>query len=397
MKTAQSELIFEKGIVKKIYFDSKLNAKGSVEHEKEVYEMFISEHKAKILKWNEHGYDMLSYNFSLGIDEKIYNENAIRKVIFYIGKEKACNILRNILIDLKKSNIQHNDINPGNILFSRNDMDLKLIDFYWMTSSNQKTKLEMPRGINIVYGNDEKAIDNLINNFEFVNNKIIEESNELEIEFKNTVGKVYYDGSSPHQGRSYHLIPYDNFNIIPYNDKSTKEEYHQIKTNMPIISKSVMDIGANVGYFSVNLLKDFSTIKQINLFEADSDINNFLKKIKVIYNIDEFIIDENLSLFSFNFPKTDIVICMNVHMWIHKQLGEKQTNELMLKIAQNCKYMFFQTAGKESSGTYIVENLTNQKDIENMLLSVGFKEYKKIYDTNLHGGIRHLFLARGLL
>ena len=77
-------------------------------------------------------------------------------------------------------------------------------------------------------------------------------------------------------------------------------------------------------------------------------------------------------------------------MWIYKQLGD-DVDIVMKNLIENSKTLFFQTAGKESSGRMRIQKLSSKEDIyEYLVLLSGSKKVTFVRTTLLHG-MRHLF------
>ena len=150
-----------------------------------------------------------------------------------------------------------------------------------------------------------------------------------------------------------------------------------------------------MGYTTFNLMRRFK-LDKVYGFESDPTAFSFLKECKRTFNLHELelyeTIDHNTVI-----PKVDIIVCCNVHMWIQKQLGKENTDVLMKKLVSNCKELFFQTAGAESAGMYVIKELQNRDDIQKYLYSVGAKEVTFVSSTSDHGGLRHLFKVKGNL
>ena len=129
-------------------------------------------------------------------------------------------------------------------------------------------------------------------------------------------------------------------------------------------------------------------MKKVIGHEADPTMLSFLKTAKNIFCLDEFTLNAGIGETT-KFQDVDLAICMNVHMWIEKQLGKK-ADIVISNLIKHSKQMFFQTAGAESSGIYLVKWLKSKKDIQEYLERVGGKRVKFI-STSKRGGKRYLF------
>jgi len=327
---------------------------------------------------------MRRYTFSLGNSKGIDNNN-IKRMLFSISFNEFKNQTNEILYLLKTKNIHHRDINPGNLLFSERDRKIKLVDFYW--SKTDGIEVGIPENLNSDYFIDDiKSIETIQKQISVVNEKFENNIKDL----KNIISKfgdIYYDGSSVNLGKSYHKIDIPSFKNILYH-KNTEEEFNTILNNISIIPEKIIDIGSSVGYNSFGLLREFNP-NIIFIYESDPHVFNFLKKVKKFFNLSELNINNKVDEKT-RFESVDLSLCMNVHMWLHKQLKNKVDN-ILSNLFEKSKETFFQTSGLESSGMYKVESLKSKEDIKKYLESLTDKKVYFIRTTNKHGGLRHLF------
>jgi serine/threonine protein kinase len=398
MNTVQSVLTFKDNSVLKEYKkDSKYNSMSTLKNELDIInKLSYSKHVIKILKSDSNSYEMEKLDFALGTS-KVLNKNNIRLILFYITYDEIADQLDSVLNLMIDNNILHRDIHPGNILFSKKEKCLKLIDFYWATDSKNIT--EIPKVANPIYGtNDTIAIEKIKKEIKQIDSIINKECLNIKSEFKKTIGHGdYKDGSATKSGWSYHVISLNQFSDVSVHKSNCIKEFDLIKQNLNISPKSLIDVGASSGFFSFNFLREFD-IEKLTLFEADSNVNNFLKSIKSTFNLSCMNIN---GAYSDNIKLTnhDVVLNLNVHMWIYKQLGAVRTLESVRNLISNCKYMFFQTCGADGSGMYKISEYKNSEDVERMLFMAGAKDVKKLTTfVGGHGrGPRHFFMVKGLL
>lgn len=338
------------------------------------------------VNYDNKSYLIRRYDFELGTTKKI-NESNLRRILFSISIDEIFKQFDEILKILNEENIIHRDINPGNLLFDEKNKKIILIDFYWAITDSIKTTIPKS-GINGIYGiDDEKA-------FEKIKNEILEIYKPIPKQIKNIkklildFGKVRFDGSVKHISKSYQKIDIPYFNNILYH-RNTDEEFNTIFKNISNKEpKIITDIGCASGYNIFNLIRNFKLEKAIG-YEYDPIVNNFLLDLKRVFYLNEFKIlskiDENTK-----FEKSDITICMNVHMWLYKQLNEK-VDIVMNNMINNSKELFFQTAGAESHGMFLVNELNSKEKIYEYLMSFKPDKVEFIRSTENHGGIRHLF------
>jgi len=362
-----------------------------MEHEIKCINKFVCRFQPQILEIDSKNkfYTMVKYDIPFGNTKKL-NERNIRRILFSISKDELFNQLNGITNFLALHKLEHRDINPGNLIFSEKERTIKLIDFYWCNFEDEKITLS-PGGINGIYGtNDVVAKNKIKEQIEVINLEILKSIKNIK-KIINNFGSKYYNGSSKHRGKSYTKIDIPNFESIPFHRDNSKE-YELIKSNLNINPKEILDIGCTTGYTSFNLLRDFSPVKIIG-YEADPEVLNFLLSIKRVFCLDNIDFLSGVSPETI-FPKSDLVIFMNVHMWLYKIYGDK-VNIIMKNLISSTKEIFFQTAGGESAGMFKVNNLTSKEEIESYLKSVGGKNIKFINTSKLHGGLRHLFKIEG--
>jgi len=405
METVQSKLTFlNDKVIKKYNTKFRFYKKENFASEVKVLNKFGSnKYCTKVWDISENQYTMERLDFSLGNDRSL-NEN-LRRVFFSLSLEDIMNMFDDIIFELKKSGVRHRDINPGNILYSEKERLLKLTDFAW--ADLVENPVDIPGAVNHIYTTDDtKAIEKIKSEIKTFYEKIKPELESAKRYFKENVGKGvhvvnrrvtgdYKDGSSIRLGWAYHPIVIPFFSDIPYHKDVCIDEYNLIKKVLPIKPKSFLDIGCSCGYQTFNLIKDFE-IKYCRSFEADPAVFTFLKSVKKSFNLNELEIEPRFDDMIDLSKGYDIVIFLNSHMWVYKQIGRERTLNAVRNVINNSKWMFFQTAGDYSSSIHKVTEYKNSKDVENMLRSAGSSEVKKLDSfIGKHGAPRDLFLVKG--
>ena len=319
----------------------------------------------KILSVNKDSYVMSGYKLPLGSMYTL-NGNHVRRVLFSITSEELLRQLDEILNILEQEEIQHRDIHPRNILFCEKDRHLKLIDFYWGKTGTISPVI--PRGLGRRWGRTDKiAVNKIKSQLKPMFTKIekqIDYARELTKDF----GHIYYDGSASLPGKTYHEVDIPYFKEHEFH-RSTRAEFNKILSSISIEPKSVIDIGCAAGYNIFNLMRNFKLDSAI-AYEADPLVFNFLSHIKKYFCLKE------LELVHRVYPNTefepvDLVICMNIHMWLVKQFGVNDSNEIISNLIRNSKEMFFQTASAESNGKYKVKWLKTREMVGDFLKELG--------------------------
>ncbi|MFW9871683.1 MAG: hypothetical protein ACFFG0_01185 [Candidatus Thorarchaeota archaeon] len=384
--THQSSLTFHKNKVEKEYLkEHEKNHLSSVKNELYCLSKFSYKNKKyspQILSSSKYGYVIKRYDFSLGNTKRI-SEPHIRRLLFTCSPKEIIKQLNEIESILKKRGIVHKDINPGNFLFCEKEKTLKLIDFYWASTEN--INKEIVRGINGIYKKDPDAFNRIRKEIKEIVKKVKQEVDKSK-QILSKLGEVYYDGSAKHKGKTYHPIdiPYFKSNLF---HKEIVYEFNNIVSNIKNPIESVIDIGCAAGFYLFNFIRMFNIEKGFG-FEADPVMLSFLKEAKNMFNLNELQFNNNVT-HKTRFPKVDLVICMNVHMWLVKQFGRK-ADVIVANLIKNSEEMFFQTAHAESAGIYKVKWLKNKNDIQKYLEDLGGKKVSLI-DTSKRGGLRYLF------
>ena len=341
-----------------------------------------NDYAIEIIDVKETSYTMKRYDFSLGSTKRI-DENNIKRLLFSVSIDEIFSQLDNIASILKKRNIRHNDINPGNLLFSERDLKLKLIDFYW--ASTDHINNDDIKGINGIYKKDAEAFSTIKKQISAVNKDLLLEVSKSKKILRN-LGKTHYPGSAKHVGKTYHPIPIHYYKDIPYH-KDIDYEFNNIINSITEPVESMIDIGCAAGNYIYTLSRRYNMNKVIG-YEADPIMRSFLEKSKEMFVLDEFKINPDIDK-NTEFEKVDLVICMNVHMWLVKEMGRKADN-VIAKLIKNSKQMFFQTAHAESAGIYKVDYLKSKGDIVDYLKKLGAEKVTYI-DKSKRGGLRFLF------
>jgi len=203
---------------------------------------------------------------------------------------------------------------------------------------------------------------------------------------------AYRDGSSKRAGHLYHPIPFPEFSNLPIHKEAAEQEIKIIRSNTEDLDGGkILEIGCANGFYSFMLAPQ---ARQIIAYEGDPQvcqINEAIRELKGIDNIqfiNSYFDDEVAQVLDNDF---DITIMLNVHMWIHKQIGPIRTLEMMQHIAASTTTLFFETAHAESGGMYQVKELRNKQDIENYLYSCGFNIVDHLISSKAHGRVREIF------
>lgn len=194
----------------------------------------------------------------------------------------------------------------------------------------------------------------------------------------------YKDGSSTKKGYLYSSIPFEEFSNTPKHKNTSNYEYKFIKDDFgDFKDKRVLDIGCANGYFSFNIAKEGAFVVG---YEGDSfvhDVNIAVqeyKNIKSVSFINKYF--ELNDALGFKDNEFDVIIMLNIHMWINKQIGFDKTKKLMSILSKKCKKMYFQTVHAEAEGKIKVDQLKSAIDVETYLYDVGFDKVNLLCKNN---------------
>ena len=386
-KANQSKIKYNVDTVVKRYRNTVVNKMSSLENEMYHLNLFKdSPHCIKVIQPTENGYEMERLSFSLGSPGKMFEEN-VRRMLLTIPGEEVLKQLSTIQNTLSEKGIKHRDINPGNILFSEKEKLLKLTDFYWAISKNHK--VGTPAGLNGIYGRrDGDAFKRIREEFKIIDSHVRKKVRNTKKFISNRMGQKYYDGSAKRRGKTYHVIDIPYFQNTPYHRK-IQQEAKVVLNSVTGKVERVMDVGCSSGYYLFNLIRNHH-IKQAIGYEADPIMNKVLKNIVKIFLMESLSIENKITKNTVFPSKIDVTICMNIHMWLYKQLG-KDSDIVLSNLIKRSRQLFFQTAGLESNGMFLDKRMKNKEAIKKYLENLGGKKVSFIHTTNMHGGKRHLF------
>jgi len=387
IRTHQSMLVFKKDTVEKNYKSEakfKKNRLSSVKNEMYCLNKFSNKnvYAPEIIKSGKTHYIMKRYDFGLGSSKRI-DENGIRRLLFTCSLSEIFKQIDEIENILNKRKIIHKDINPGNLLFCEKERVLKLIDFYW--ASTDHIDCSSIKGVNGIYGKDQEAFIKIKKQIAGVDKKVRTQVKGSKKILSN-LGKVYLDGSAAHRGKTYHPIDIHYYKKNLYH-KDIDYDFQSVIKNINSPIESVIDTGCAAGYYLFNLRRIYK-MKKIIGYEADPNMLSFLKTIKNIFCLNEIELNP-ATKDTTKFQDVDLALCMNVHMWMVKQLG-KRADIIISNLIKHSKVMFFQTCGVNNSGRYKVKYLKSTEDIQKYLEGLSGKKVTFI-DFSKHGGKRSLF------
>lgn len=201
----------------------------------------------------------------------------------------------------------------------------------------------------------------------------------------------YRDGSSTQEGRPYQPIPFNEFADVPaQKPEPVEREWRLIAPTIPATAKSLLDVGANIGFYSWKLAKaGFADVVAVETDPANLAVLNALRawsglaQVAVATDLDA-VLDWRRHF--------DVGLMLNVHHWIVKDRGFDATTRLMWRIARQVDVLYFQTAHRGQASLYCVDELDGPLAVANHLHDVGFADVE-LLSASQHGDARYLFRA----
>jgi SAM-dependent methyltransferase len=384
---SESTCVINNGVVTKIYTEDyfRYNREHGRTGEGSIIKTLPSSLHLEILQDDE--CFLCTPYYGMAVGERIGSQHD-KKACFLQGEDIASLIrwLSSLHEKLISAKISHHDINLCNILFDSVTGKFTLIDYAWATQDNAppaKTFKNHPTYLNNGLAEDSEAIREITC---FLIRKLISD-----------IGKNgYKDGSSVSKGFTYCKLPFDEFSDVPFHKDHAKDEFAQIRQHAGdlLSNSSILELGSAVGEFTFRLAENS---KHVTAIEANSFAYRVAEALKIyrkFSNIDFY--NTDIESYVANSEDTfEICLCMNVHMWVEKQLGRERTIELLRNLSQRVRHFYFQTAHSKSGGMYLVEYLKNSNDIALYLANCGFIRIEEISRTASHGGERILFYCQG--
>jgi SAM-dependent methyltransferase len=388
-KTNQATITMRRGRVFKQYNSAYAN-KEAVDHELAMLHVAASNGipVVKARRIGDFAYSMLNAGIGLG-NSHGFNKLDVTNMLFYISPDEFIELLDGLEKGLEAAGIKHCDINPGNVIFDPFFKQLRLCDFYWAEKAGEGRR--KPKTLNPVYGRDDAiAFQRMREDFNDMAQSFVGKFMKCVAELRDNIGDVYRDGSSTQRGKIYHPINFPGMPQLRCHKRAVVQEHASIVRDLiKHPPRTVADIGCAAGYNIFNLMRLFPSIEMAAGVEADPHMLKFLRDVKRLYSRgDMYFTDRIDHVFERHW---DVIVMMNVHMWIHKQMGEEKTRAIMHDLIDNCDFMYFQTAGAESSGMYKVKSLDSEDAVATYLSECGASSIKRLKTVKQHGGKRYLF------
>jgi len=188
-----------------------------------------------------------------------------------------------------------------------------------------------------------------------------------------------YAGSNITDATLYHSLPFPGYEHIACHRQGTLERWQLIANNLDYKDKTMVDLGCSNGGISLLFAKNGA--KQITGYDYDNDsleVGRLVAKQLNIANVEFVHKTINLKFFSY-LPYIDITVWMSHYMWIVKQYGILEAQNMLSMLSHKSNVLVFETATEKDGmagnhmkgltqdhiGNYLLKNTvyTNIKDI----------------------------------
>jgi 2-polyprenyl-3-methyl-5-hydroxy-6-metoxy-1,4-benzoquinol methylase len=190
-----------------------------------------------------------------------------------------------------------------------------------------------------------------------------------------------------HEGKLYQKLAHPDLHDIPY-AHNNDDRFTAIKKNILTNSDTLLDIGANHGFFSSKFTElgyDCTAV------ELDNKLVYFLQKTNLIGKR-PFKIEQHNILNMFSKPvEFDIVLALNI---LHHFLKTEENYNKLIALLKNLnmKEMFFEPHDpKESPFSNAYKNLNNEQFLDLILSNSNLTKYEKILDCYENRYLYHLW------
>lgn len=177
------------------------------------------------------------------------------------------------------------------------------------------------------------------------------------------LGIKYEDGNSDIAGYTYHPIYFSGFEQIKSHRANCELRLSAIRKEIDLtIGDWVLDVGANVGFFSFGLEESGAMVEAYETNSLTFEIGAALAKL---YQKNVIYINKSLSLKSLHFlrPRYKTVLLLSVFHWIMKQEGESAAIQILHNIAQRAESIFLETPTSPDEAMYRNPNFSSKESV----------------------------------
>jgi hypothetical protein len=178
------------------------------------------------------------------------------------------------------------------------------------------------------------------------------------------LGRWYEDGNSDLVEYTYHPIPFAGFEGVKCHRGDMQGRLDAIMAALqPVRGDWILDIGANVGYFSFSLERHGTLVEAYESNSATFEIGAALSRLhqtNVIYINKPF----GTPAVAYLRPRYRAVLLLSVFHWIVKQEGAEAAAELLRTLAARADLIFFETPCTVAEGMFQHSIFESQANVE---------------------------------
>lgn len=181
------------------------------------------------------------------------------------------------------------------------------------------------------------------------------------------LGRTYEDGNSDLVAFTYHPIPFPGFERIKCHRGEVELRLKAILTRLNIVPGDwILDVGANVGFFSFSLERMGAMVEAYELNSATFEIGAALSKL---YKTNVLYLNKALGLESLQYlrPHYRAVLLLSVFHWIVKQEGREGAAAILRDLARRADMIFFEVPTCSTDGMFQDELFASKAAIEAFL------------------------------
>lgn len=182
------------------------------------------------------------------------------------------------------------------------------------------------------------------------------------------LGRWYEDGNSDLLAFTYHPIPFPGFEGIRSHRSEAESRLQGILNVLPIKAGDwILDVGANVGYFSFGLERRGAFVEAYESNSASFEIGAALSKLhhtNVLYINKAF----GACTLAYLRPRYKAALLLSVFHWIVKQEGQEAAGRVLRTVAGRSDYIFFESPHSSADGNFQHELFTSRESVMRFLI-----------------------------
>lgn len=166
------------------------------------------------------------------------------------------------------------------------------------------------------------------------------------------LGATYEDGNSNLVGYTYHPIFFPGFDSVPAHRAACDARLDAIIGDLqPRAGDWILDVGANVGYFSFGLAERGAFVEA---YEAESDTFEIGAALAQLHDANVIYVNRSVSARALPLlrPRYRAVLLLSVFHWIVKQEGESQALAVLRDLLRRSERLYFEVPCDSGDALY---------------------------------------------